>query len=123
MFDGYYFFSEVLLAFDDEGGLAWHASLRFDNDLTDDLTPHAAELVSHDELVVVFDHDGTVLLDQQQTELDFLLGADTFEDEYYAGVLPWFGDRFVVHGCQILQNGVLRSPHRTVFYVQKVKYE
>ena len=112
----------------------WHASLRFDNDLTDDLTPHAAELVSHDELVVVspshqvlrysvFDHDGTVLLDQQHTELDFLLGADTFEDEYYAGVLPWFGDRFVVHGCQILQNGVLRSPHRTVFYVQKVKYE
>ncbi len=134
VFDGYHFFSEVLLAFDDEGGLSWHASLRFDNDLTDDLTPHAAELVSHDELVVVspshqvlrysvFDHDGTVLLNQQHTELDFLLGADTFEDEYYAGVLPWFGDRFVVHGCQILQNGVLRSPHRTVFYVQKVKYE
>lgn len=134
VFDGYLFFSEVLLAFDGEGGLSWHTSVRFENDLTDNLTPHAAELVSHDELVVVspshhvlrysvFDHDGTLLLDQQSTQLDFLLGADTFEDEYDAGVLPWFGDRFLVHGCQILHNGMLRAPRRTVFYVQKVKYE
>lgn len=134
VFDGYLFFSEILLAFDAEGGLSWHGSVRFENDLTETLTPHAAELVSHDELVVVspshhtlryqvFDHDGTVLLDQQSTKLDFIYGADTFEDEYDAGVMPWFGDRFLVHGCQILQNGLLRVPRRTVFYLQKVKYE
>lgn len=134
VFDGYLFFSEVLLAFDEEGTLQWHTSVRFENDLTDNLTAHTAELVSHDELVVVspshhilrysvFDHDGSMLLDQQATPLDFLLGADTFEDEYNAGVMPWFGDRFLVHGCQILHNGVLRAPRRTVFYVQKVKYE
>ena len=134
VFDGYDFFSEILLAFDAEGGLVWHTSLRFENDLTETLAPHAAELVSHDELVVVspshhtlryavFDRDGTPLLSQQEFKLDFLYGADSFEDEYGAGVLPWFGDRFLVHGCQLLQNGLLRTPRRTVYYLQKVKYE
>ena len=98
------------------------------------MKPHAAELVSHDELVVVspshqvlryevFDPEGEALLDQQSFKMDFLYGADTFEDEYKAAVTPWFGDRFLVYGCQILQNGILRTPRRTVFYVQKVKYE
>lgn len=134
VFDGYDFFSEILMAFDEEGALAWHTSLRFENDLTEELKPHATELVSHDELVVVspgrhvlryavFDRDGTALVDQQSLKLEYLLGADTFEDEYVAGVDPWFGDRFLVHGCQILQNGLLRTPRRTVFYLQKVKYE
>lgn len=134
VFDGYDFFSEILLAFDEEGTLKWHRSLRFDNDLTMDLKPHAAELVSHDELVVVspshqalryevFDVDGTPLLDQQTFKLDYLYRADTFEDEYEAGVEAWFGDRFLVHGCQILQNGLLHTPRRTVYYLQKVKYE
>ena len=134
VFDGYDFFSEILLAFDEEGTLKWHRSLRFDNDLTEEMKPHAAELVSHDELVVVspshqvlryevFDPEGEALLDQQSFKMDFLYGADTFEDEYKAAVTPWFGDRFLVYGCQILQNGILRTPRRTVFYVQKVKYE
>ena len=134
VFDGYDFFSEILLAFDEEGTIQWHTSLRFENDLTDELLPHAAEAVSHDELVVVspshhalryavFDSDGAPLLDQQSFKMDFLYGADTFEDEYKAAVTPWFGDRFLVYGCQILQNGILRTPRRTVFYVQKVKYE
>ena len=134
VFDGYDFFSEILLAFDEEGTIQWHTSLRFENDLTDELLPHAAEAVSHDELVVVspshhtlrysvFDRDGVALLDQQSFKMDFLYGADTFEDEYRAEVTPWFGDRFLVYGCQIMQNGILRTPRRTVFYLQKVKYE
>lgn len=134
VFDGYDFFSEILLAFDDEGCLQWHTSVRFENDLAQKLTPHSAEAVSHDELVVVspcrnvlryevFDKDGAQLLDQHAVKLDFLNGADTFEDEYEAEVFKWYDDRFLVHGCQILQNGIQRTPRRTVFYVQKVQYE
>lgn len=134
VFDGYDFFSEILLAFDDEGTLEWQTSVRFENDLTETLTQHAVEAVSYDELVVaspsrntlryeVFDADGTSLLDQQTVRLDFLLGADSYEDEYYAGIFKWFDDRFLIHGCQILHNAVLRKPNRTVFYVQKVQYE
>jgi len=134
VFDGYDFFSEILLAFDEEGTLKWHRSLRFENDLTEEMKPHAAELVSHDELVVVspshqvlryevFDLEGEALLDQESFKMDFLNKADLFEDEYEAWVEPWFGDRFLIQGCQILQNGLLGTPRRTVFYLQKVKYE
>ena len=134
VFDGYDFFSEILLAFDDNGDLQWQTSVKFENDLSDQLISHAVEAVSHDELVVaspcrhtlryeVFDHDGTPLLDQQSMRMDFLLGADTYQDEYTAGIFPWYKNCFLVHGCQILQNGLLRSPVRTVFYVQKVQYE
>ena len=134
VFDGYDFFSEILLAFDDEGALRWQTSVRFENALSDRLISHAVEAVAHDELVVaspcrhtlryeVFDQDGTPLLDQQSMRMDFLLGADTFEDEYDAGIFPWYRDCFLVQGCQILQNGILRNPRRVVFYVQKVQYE
>ena len=134
IFDGYDFFSEILLAFDDNGDLQWQTSVRFENDLNDQLVSHAMEAVVHDELVVaspcrhklryeVFDHDGKPLLDQQTVRMDFLLGADTFEDEYEAGIFPWYRDCFLVHGCQLLQNGILCNPRRVVFYVQKMQYQ
>ena len=134
VFDGYDFFSEILLAFDEEGQLRWQTSVQFENELSDQLSTHAMEAVSHDELVVaspirnhlryeVFDIEGTLLLDQQLMKLDFLNGADVCEDEYYASVFPWYGNGFLVRGCQLLQNSILRNPRRTVFYLQKVQYE
>ena len=134
VFDGYDFFSEILLAFDDDGELQWHNTVRFENDLCESLSAHATEAVSHGELLVaspshntlryeVFDTDGALLLDQQVAPLDFLYGTDSFDDEYYAGIVLWYGDRFLIHGCQIIQNPMLRNTYRTVFYVQKVQYE
>lgn len=134
IFDGYDFFSEILLAFDDEGELQWHNTVRFENDLCETLSAHATETVSHGELVVVspsrntlryevFDMDGSALLDQQTAPLDFLYGTDSFHDEYNAYIDLWFGDRFLIHGCQMIQNPMLRNTLRTVFYVQKVQYE
>ena len=134
VFDGYEFFSEILMAFDQDGELQWYNTVRFDNELTETLFAHASESVCHDELVVaspsqstlryeVFDVDGSRLLDQQVTPLDLLYRTDSYDDEYYAGIYKWYGDRFLVYGCQMLQNPVLRNTHRTVFYVQKVQYE
>ena len=134
VFDGYDFFSEILLAFDGDGELRWHNSVRFENDLSDGLFSHAMEAVCYDELVVaspwhntlryeVFDSEGVSLLDQHVTKLDFLYAADTFEDELKLGIRPWYGSRFLVEGCQIVQNGTLRTPRRAVFYVQKLQFE
>ena len=134
VFDGYDFFSEVLLAFDEEGELRWHNTVRFDNDVCGELSAHASESVTHDELVVcspshntlryeVFDTDGSRLLNQQTTPLDFLYGTDSFDEEYYADIFPWFGNRYLIHGCQIVRNPAMRNTRRTVFYVQKVLYE
>lgn len=134
VFDGYDFFSEILLAFDDHGELLWHNTLRFENDLCWVLSAHAMESVVDDELLVcspchnalryeVFDTDGTRLLTMQTTPLDFLYRTDSFEDEYNAGLRPWYGDRFLVHGCQVVQNPKLRNTHRTVHYLQKIQYE
>ena len=134
VFDGYDFFSEILLAFDQNGELNWYNTVRFENDLCETLSEHASEAVCHGELVVaspsrntlryeVFDTDGKPLLDQQIAPLDFLYGTDSFDDEYDAGIYKWFGNRFLIHGCQIVQNPLLRDTRRTVFYVQKVQYE
>lgn len=134
VFDGYDFISEILLAFDKDGNLKWQTSVKFDNDLTYDLTKHCGEAVCHDELVVassyenalryvVFDADGQPLLNQQSVDIEPLHGADYVEDEYFAQIGPWFGSRFLIFGCQIIQNGVLPKPHRTVFFLQKVQYE
>ena len=134
IFDGYDFFSEILLSFDDEGELQWHTSVKFENDLCDELWAHACEAVSHDELLVaspsrqilryeVFDVDGTSLLNQQLMPMDYFYSTDSFEEDYNFGFMPWYGDRFLVHGCQLVQNPRLRNTRRTVFYVQKLQYE
>lgn len=134
IFDGYDFFSEILLTFDDEGELKWHAIVRFDNELCDQLWAHAAEAVAYDELMVaspsqqtlryeVFDVDGVRLLNYQVMPLDYLYEADSYDDEYEAGIYQWYGNRFLVHGCQLVQNPRLRNTRRAVYYVQKIQYE
>ncbi len=134
VFDGYDFFSEILLAFDDDGQLRWYTSVRFENDLCDELMPHVSESVAYDELLVtspfhqtlryhVFDTDGTPLLSHQVTPLDFLHRADSFDEEYEAHLSHWFGDRFLIQGSQRVENPSLRNTRRPVFYVQKVQYE
>ena len=134
VFDGYDFFSEILLAFDSEGALRWQKSVRFENELCETLAEHSAEAVCHDELMVVspsmntlryevFDVDGASLLDQHTLRMDYLFGADGCEEDLAVGIGKWFGDRFYVHGCQIVRNDQQRNTRRSVFYVQKVQYE
>ena len=134
VFDGYDFFSEIILAFDQDGNLQWQQSVKFDNELTYSLFPHAAEGVAYDELVVAspyhnklrytaFDAQGQALMNQQEEKLTPIYGADYVEDEYFAQMTRWYGSRFLIYGSQIIQNSTQPKPRRTVFYLQKVQYE
>ena len=134
VFDGYDFFSEVLLAFDKEGHLQWQQSVKFDNELTYDLYPHASEGVCFDELVVTspyhnklrytaFSADGQQLMNQQSEKIAPIHGGDYVEDEYFAQIARWYDTRFLIFGSQIIQNGSQPKPRRTVYYLQKVQYD
>ena len=134
VFDGYDFFSEVLLAFDKDGHLQWQQSVKFDNELTYDLLPHASEGHCFDELVVAspyrnklryvsFSADGQQLMNQQSEKLDPIHGADYVEDEYFAQIAKWYGNSYLIFGSQIIQNSTQPKPRRTVFYLQKVQYD
>ena len=63
------------------------------------------------------------LLDQETISLDFYYGTDSFFHEFDAGMYQWYDDRFIVHGCQVIENPRLRNTQRVVFYVQKIQYE
>jgi len=134
IFDGYDFFSEILLAFDRDGQLQWQQSVKFDNELTYDLYPHAAEGVCYDELVVAspyrnklrytaFDAQGQALMNQQEEPLAPLHGADYVDEEYDAQMAKWYDNRFLVLGSQVIQNSTQPKPRRWVFYLQKVQYD
>ena len=134
VFDGYDFFSEIILAFDSDGHLQWQQSVKFDNELTYELSAHAAEGVCFDELVVAspyrntlrytaFDAAGQALMNQQSEKIAPIHGADYVEDEYFAQVAQWYDTRFLIFGSQIIQNSTQPKPRRTVFYLQKVQYE
>ena len=134
VFDGYDFFSEIILAFDGDGHLQWQQSVRFDNELTYDLYPHASEAACHDELVVAspyrnnlrytsFNKEGLPLMNYQSEMLASFHGADYVEDEYFAQIAKWYGSRFLVYGSQIIQNSTQPKPRRTVFFLQKVQYD
>ena len=134
VFDGYDFFSEIILAFDKDGRLQWQQSVKFDNELTYDLFPHTSEGICYDELVVAspyrnklrytaFDAYGQPLMNRQEEKLDLIYGADYVEDEYFAQMVQWYGNRFLIYGSQIIQNGSQPKPKRTVYYLQKVQYD
>jgi hypothetical protein len=134
VFDGYDFFSEVLLAFDKDGQLQWQQSVKFDNELTYELFPHATEGNCYGELVVAspyrnklrftaFDVQGQPLMNLQEEKLAPIYGADYVEDEYFAQMVKWYGSRYLVYGSQIIQNGSQPKPRRTVYYLQKVQYD
>ena len=134
VFDGYDFFSEVLLAFDKDGCLQWQQSVKFDNELTYELAPHASEGWCYDELVVVspyrnqlryiaFSGEGHQLMNQQSEKIAPVYGGDYVEDEYFAQIARWYGNRFLIFGSQIIQNGSQPKPRRTVYYLQKVQYD
>lgn len=134
VFDGYDFFSEIILAFDRDGKLQWQQSVKFENELTYDLFPHSSEGVCYDELVVAspyhnhlrytsFNGNGQPLMNQQIEKLDPFHGADYVEDEYFAQIAQWYGNRFLIYGSQIIQNSTQPKARRTVFYLQKVQYD
>lgn len=134
VFDGYDFFSEIILAFDRDGHLQWQQSVKFDNELTYDLYSHSAESACYDELIVAspyrnklrytaFDGQGQPLMNLQEEKLAPLHGADYVEDEYFAQFEKWYGSRFLVYGSQIIQNSTQPKARRTVFYLQKVQYD
>ena len=134
VFDGYDFFSEILLAFDKDGQLRWQQSVKFDNELTYDLYPHASEGACFDELVVAspyrnklryvaFSVDGQLLMNQQEERLDLIYGADYVDDEYFAQMVQWYDRRFLIYGSQVIQNGTQPKPRRWIYYLQKVQYE
>ena len=134
VFDGYDFFSEIILAFDRDGHLLWQQSVKFDNELTYELFPHSAEGACHDELVVAspyrnklrytaFDVQGQPLMNLQEEKLVPLHGADYVEDEYFAQFSGWYSSRFLVYGSQIIQNSTQPKARRTVYYLQKVQYD
>lgn len=134
VFDGYDFFSEILLAFDGDGNLKWQQSAKFDNELTYDLTSHASEGSCYDELVVVspyhnrlryvaFNPDGQQLMNQQEVKIDPIHGGDYVEDEHFAQIARWYDSRFLIFGSQTIQNGSQPKPRRIVYYLQKVQYD
>ena len=134
VFDGYDFFSEIILAFDRDGHLQWQQSVKFDNELTYDLSSHSSEGSCYDELVVAspyrnklryvsFGADGQQLMNQQSEKIDPIHGGDYVEDEYFAQIARWYGNRFLIFGSQIIQNGSQPKPRRTVYYLQKVQYD
>ena len=134
VFDGYDFFSEILLAFNEDGHLQWQQSVKFDNELTYDLYYHASESGCFDELVVAspyrnklrytsFNKDGLPLMNLQEEKLAPTYGADYVDEEYFAKIEKWYGTRFLIYGSQIIQNSSQPKPRRWVHYLQKVQYE
>ena len=134
VFDGYDFFSEILLAFDRDGNLKWQQSVKFDNELTYDLFPHASEGACYDELIVAspyrnnlrytaFDKEAQVLMNQQSEKLAPIHGGDYVEDEYFAEMSHWYGNCFLIYGSQMIQNSTQPQAKRSVYYLQKVQYD
>lgn len=134
IFDGYDFISDVLMAFDQEGNMRWQTAAKFSNALTFELKPHACEAPCYGEFVVAsssynnlryvsFDHDGNALMNQQVEKIDHKLGADELKDEYFAEMIPWYGNSFLIFGSQIIKNSIQANPQRSVFFLQKVQFE
>ena len=68
-------------------------------------------IIAKDAKEVVIDRFGTIF------------PLSRVEDEYFAQMARWYGNRFLIYGSQIIQNSTQPQAKRSVYYLQKVQYD
>lgn len=135
VFEGYQFFTSLLVSFDDGGTLKWSndfkirdlVSFRLDNHVL--VYPEKSEIVSTmlqdgSLFTQICDFDGQVTgtLEKQAVALRF--ANDRLLDEGFAKIQFWYNNHFLLSGNQKIANNRLPKQNpRSVYFLQKVAFE
>lgn len=135
VFEGYQFFSTILLSFDSSGNMLWSSDFETRNILLPSLRSSVALIPDSNNIVLAYvlngmlnskvvNADGSQLGQNEQVKIESTYTNDRLLEENFASFHPWFGPYFIATANQRISNNRLRTNNpRSVFFVQKIILE
>ena len=134
VFEGYNFFNTFIITFDYDGNITWTTNLNFSEPISHSLESNVsgstidsilifASALKNEVRYKVFDHDGKVLINNENTNADFFYANDELSNEQSSNIEKWFANSLIMYGCQTIDNGRLVGKNkRNVFFVQRLDF-
>jgi hypothetical protein len=135
VFEGYNFFSALIVSFGEDGQLKWSSDFEIRNVLLQRLKRNVSILPDSSGLVValmqngvltskIIAADGKQFGQVEQSKVENTFTNDRLLEENYSLINYWYEDNYVVSGYQRISNNRLRTNNpRSVFYFQKLIFE
>lgn len=136
IFDGYDFFTSLLISFDKEGNLIWNNHFPIGNILSYELDNHTSTYYLEDEIIVSMVKDGQIISqsfdyfngdkigEMGKLNIAMTYANDKLKEENFSFVQHWYSNYFLISGVQKINNNRLRNDsQRIVFFLQKVAFE
>ncbi len=135
VFEGYQFFTSLLVGFNDEGALRWSSDFEIRDLLSFRLEPHVTVYAKNNEIVSamlqgnslvsqIIDFNGEITGTPEKQPLALRFANDRLLDANGSVIRFWYGTNFLLSGNQKIANNRLpRQNPRSVFFLQKVAFE
>jgi hypothetical protein len=135
VFEGYNFFSTLVVSFGAEGQLNWSSDFEIRNVLVQRLRRNVSIIPDQTGIVMalmqsgvltskIIANDGRQLGQVEQTKVESTFTNDRLLEERFSHINHWYNENYIVSGYQRLSNNRLRTNNpRNVFYLQKLIFE
>jgi hypothetical protein len=135
VFEGYNFFSTLVVSFGAEGQLNWSSDFEIRNVLVQRLRRNVSIIPDQTGIVMalmqsgvltskIIANDGRQLGQVEQTKVESTFTNDRLLEERFSHINHWYNENYIVSGYQRLSNNRLRTNNpRNVFYLQKLIFD
>lgn len=135
VFEGFQFFSTILLSFDNNGNMLWSSDFETRNILLPSLRSSVALIADTNNLVLAYVQngllnskvvgaDGSQIGQTEQVKIESTYTNDRLLEENFGAFYHWYGPYYVATANQRISNNRLRTNNpRSIFFIQKIVFE
>ena len=133
VFDGYSFFNTILCGFDDNGNMQWNHGFEIRDVLSYDISKHICPLIIDEDIILAYNREGQIaskifykdeiIGDLEYFNLEPKHKKDFVLEDKNSNMIHWYDDYFLCSGYELIRNNSLSKKNkRTVFYINKIKF-
>lgn len=132
VFVGYQFVNAEVKIFDADGNLQWEYTFPYDNMLTSSMYTHLRVNFFADKVLFYYLYNQnlvTMLTNNTMEVIDPIRSTNLFPSEnkieptvFTTGLLPWYGDNFLMSGYRYKNTGSSKSKN-PVYFINKLRYQ
>ncbi|MCD4771948.1 MAG: hypothetical protein K8R41_01040 [Bacteroidales bacterium] len=133
IFDGYSFFNTIITGFDDDGNIEWNHGFEIKDLISFDIEKHISPLFIEEDILIAYNRNGQlaskifykgeVIGNLEYFDLEPKYKKDFILDEKNSNMIHWYNNYFLCYGYQMIRNNSLAKKNkRTVFYMNKIRF-
>ena len=133
VFDGYSFFNTIISGFDNEGNMQWNHGFEIRDIISFDITKHISLLIFDEDIMLTYNRSGQVaskmfyrdevIGNLEYFNLESKYKKDFVIEEENSNMIHWYNNYFLCFGYQLIRNNLIAKKNkRTVFYINKIRF-